>query len=170
MLAPAYKYNMTDLQAARGLRQLRRFPGFQAERERIVARYDAHFADLPALAPPPRAMGPGQRHAWHLYPIQLDLTRLTIDRARFVEELRARNIGARVHFIPVHLHPYYRDRYGFRRGDYPRAEAAYDGIVSLPLYPRMTDADVDRVAAAVREILAGAARVTTPEGLAVAAW
>ena len=153
VLVPGYKYNMTDLQAALGLRQLRRFAGFQAERERLVARYDAHFADLATLLPPPHAAAPGTRHAWHLYAIRLDLQHLTIDRARFIEELRACNIGASVHFIPVHLHPFYRDRYGLQRGDYPHAEAAYDAIVSLPLYPRMTDADVDRVALAVRLIL-----------------
>jgi dTDP-4-amino-4,6-dideoxygalactose transaminase len=163
VIAPGYKYNMTDIQAALGLHQLGRFAALQAERRRIVARYDAHFADLPEIIPPPHAARDGDEHAWHLYAIRLDLAVLAIDRARFIEELRGRGIGASVHFIPVHLHPYYRDRFDRRRSDYPRAEAAYDGLVSLPLYHRMTDADVDRVADAVRAIVAEARRPATPE-------
>jgi dTDP-4-amino-4,6-dideoxygalactose transaminase len=167
--APGYKYNMTDIQAALGLNQLRRFPGFQAERRRIVAAYDAAFAALPEVVGPPRAEGAGTEHAWHLYAIRLDLARLAISRADFIEALRARGIGASVHFIPVHLHPYYRDRFGLRRGDYPRAEAAYDGMVSLPLYPRMTDGDVARVVEAVRAIVAGARRQDSTGEMEVAA-
>lgn len=156
--APGYKYNMTDVQAALGLQQLRHFPELQEARRRLVARYDAGLAGLAAVQPPPHlpadgTTGEGTVHAWHLYAIHLDLTQLTIDRAQFIEALRARGIGASVHFIPIHLHPYYRDRFGFVRGDYPCAEAAYDGLVSLPLYPRMADADIDRVVAAVRAIV-----------------
>ena len=153
VVAPGYKYNMTDLQAALGLRQLARLEGFLADRRRIVARYDARFAELPEIARPSHPEDPLSRHAWHLYAIQLDLDRLTIDRAGFIEELRRRNIGASVHFIPVHLHPYYRDRFGLGRGAYPQAEYFYDRIVSLPLYPDLTDDDVERVADAVREIV-----------------
>ncbi len=166
VIAPGFKYNMTDLQAALGLRQLQRFAGFQADRLRLIERYDAHFAAMPEVLIPPHADQPDMVHAWHLYAVRLDLDQLPIDRAHFIEELRARNIGASVHFIPVHLHPYYRDRFGFRRGDYPVAEAAYDRLVSLPLYPRMTDADVDRVAEAVRGIIAEAQRRQTPAAAA----
>ena len=94
------------------------------------------------------------RHVWHLYPVRLRLENLTLDRAAFISEMKARNIGTSVHFIPVHLHPYYRDAFGFKRGDYPVAEDAYDRLVSLPIYPRMTDDDVKDVIAAVLDILA----------------
>lgn len=151
VVAPGYKYNMTDIQAALGLQQLARLEQFLAIRERIVVAYERQFADLPELIRP--LVRSGQRHAWHLYAIQLDLDHLTITRAQFIDALRARNIGASVHFIPVHLHPYYRDRFSFRPGDYPQAERTYDRILSLPLYPRMTGDDVDRVINAVREIV-----------------
>jgi dTDP-4-amino-4,6-dideoxygalactose transaminase len=93
------------------------------------------------------------RHAWHLYVIQLELESLRIDRAQFIEELLAEKIGTSVHFIPVHLHPFYRERFGFKKGDYPKAERVYDRIVSLPLYPKMTEKDVDDVICAVKGIL-----------------
>ena len=92
------------------------------------------------------------RHVWHLYPIRLRLEAIGIDRAAFIEELKARKIGASVHFIPVHLHPYYRDKFGFKRGDFPAAEAAYDAEISLPIYQRMSDGDIQDVIEAVLEI------------------
>ncbi len=91
-------------------------------------------------------------HAWHLYVVRLRPGALRIDRTAFVEELRGRGIGASVHFIPLHLHPLHRDMFGYRRGDFPAAEEAYDGAVSLPLYPSLTDGEVDRVCDAVRSI------------------
>jgi dTDP-4-amino-4,6-dideoxygalactose transaminase len=93
------------------------------------------------------------RHAWHLYVIQLDLERLTINRAQFIEALRAEKIGTSVHFIPVHLHPYYRQTFGYTQGDFPNAERAYERIVSLPLYPKMTEEDVRDVIAAVDKVV-----------------
>jgi dTDP-4-amino-4,6-dideoxygalactose transaminase len=149
--APGYKCNMTDIQAAIGLQQLARFTSMQEQRRRIVATYDHGLADLPEIITP--TTNPNVEHAWHLYVIQLDLERLTIDRAQFIEELRTRGIGASVHFIPLHLHPYYRDRFGYSLGDYPRAEYLYERIVSLPLYPRMTESDIDRVIDAVHNIV-----------------
>jgi dTDP-4-amino-4,6-dideoxygalactose transaminase len=147
---PGFKYNMFDMQAALGLIQLDRFDAMQACHDEIAAAYHAAFAGHPALNVP--IARDHVRHVWHLYPLRLRLDALTIDRAAFIDELKARNIGTSVHFIPVHLHPYYRDRFGFKRGDYPVAEAAYDAEISLPIYPRMTDADVQDVVEAVLDV------------------
>jgi dTDP-4-amino-4,6-dideoxygalactose transaminase len=146
-----YKYNMTDIQAALGLHQLARLEEFLDARQRIVALYDDAFGQMPEIQTPMTRND--VRHAWHLYVIQLELDRLTIDRAGFIEALRAENIGTSVHFIPVHLHPFYGERFGFRRGDYPHAEHAYDRILSLPLYPKMTKADARDVIVAVKRIV-----------------
>ena len=150
VLAPGFNYAMTDIQAALGIHQLKRLEAFQARRTHIANQYDALFSDLPELARPPVR---GEIvHAWHLYPIRLQLDRLSINRAQFIEELRERGIGTSVHFIPIHLHPYYREALSLGPGDFPVAEAIYEGLISLPIYPRMEDADVERVATAVREI------------------
>ncbi len=108
-----YKYNMTDIQAALGIHQLRKLDGFIAARQRIARLYDQAFADMPEIETP--IVHPGRSHAYHLYAIRLNLERLTIDRAQFIEELKGLNIGTSVHFIPVHLHPYYRETFGYRR-------------------------------------------------------
>lgn len=150
VLAPGFNYAMTDIQAALGIHQLTRLEAFQARRTHIANQYNALFADVPELIRPPVR---GEIvHAWHLYPIRLQLDRLSIDRAQFIEELRERGIGTSVHFIPIHLHPYYREALSLRPGDFPVTEAIYEGLISLPIYPRMEDASVERVAAAVREI------------------
>ncbi len=133
VVLPGFKCNMTDLQAALGLPQLEKLPRFQERRLEIVARYSAAFGAMPEIEVPVERDGASS--AWHLYVIRLNLDRLTIDRGRFIEELAARNIGTSVHFIPVHLHPYYRDRYGFAPEDFPVAYGAYQRIVSLPLHP-----------------------------------
>jgi dTDP-4-amino-4,6-dideoxygalactose transaminase len=150
VVAAGFKYNMTDIQAALGLIQLRRLPEFQQRRRAIVERYDQGFAGLEAVERPARR--PNIEHAWHLYILRLHLERLTIDRARFIEELKALKIGTSVHFIPVHLHAYYRDKYGFKPDDFPIAHGQYQRIVSLPLYPRMTDTDVTDVIEAVTAV------------------
>jgi UDP-4-amino-4,6-dideoxy-N-acetyl-beta-L-altrosamine transaminase len=146
-----YKCNMTDIQAALGIHQLARLEGFLEARRRIVATYNETFGEMPELRIP--IVNYDICHAWHLYVIQLNLERLTIDRAQFIEALRAENIGTSVHFIPVHLHPYYRQRFSYRRGDFPAAERIYDRIVSLPLYPRLTEADVRDVITAVSKVI-----------------
>ena len=150
VLAPGFNYAMTDIQAALGIHQLKRLEAFQARRTHIANQYNALFAGVPELIRPP--MRDEIVHAWHLYPIRLQLDRLTIDRAHFIEELRERGIGTSVHFIPIHLHPYYRKALSLGPGDFPVTEAIYEGLISLPIYPRMEDASVERVAAAVREI------------------
>ena len=156
ILAPGFKYNLTDIAAAIGIQQLRKAHAFHRRRLAIADRYDAGLADVPGVTLPRVADREG--HAWHLYVIQLDPARLAIDRAAFVDRLIARNIGVSVHFIPLHVLPYYRDRYGLRPDDYPNAWAAYERIVSLPIYAKMTDEDVRHVIEAVRDVAREARR------------
>jgi dTDP-4-amino-4,6-dideoxygalactose transaminase len=151
VVVPGYKDNMTDIQAALGIHQLRKLDNFIAVRQQYARQYDQAFADMPEVATP---LTHGDRnHIYHLYVLRLRLDRLTIDRAQFIEELKAHNIGASVHFIPVHIHPFYRDTYGYAKGSLPVAERMYEQILSLPLYPRMGEADVEDVVAAVRSII-----------------
>jgi dTDP-4-amino-4,6-dideoxygalactose transaminase len=157
VLEPGYKYNMTDIQAALGIHQLRRLDGFIRRRQEIAALYDEAFADLPGILLPPRL--PDRNHTFHLYPIRLEAGRLQLNRADLIEDLRARNIGTSVHFIPLHRHPFYRERYGYRPQQFPVAEQIYRGLLSLPLYPKMTDQDARDVITAVRETV-DAHRVT----------
>ena len=154
VLEAGYKYNMTDIQAALGIHQLRRLEDFIRVRRRYAEMYTSAFAEMPEIIAPSLEVEPGSRHAWHLYIIRIVKGALRIGRDRFIEELRAENIGASVHFIPLHLQPYYRDRYGYRRGDFPVAEAAYEGLISLPLYTTMTEEDVGDVIRAVKKIVA----------------
>ncbi|HKQ57683.1 MAG TPA: DegT/DnrJ/EryC1/StrS aminotransferase family protein [Candidatus Eisenbacteria bacterium] len=150
--APGYKYNLSDVLAAIGIAQLERFPEMQRRRAELAQGYDARLADLPEIRRP--RVRPGATHAWHLYAIGLELERLGCDRARFIEELRAENIGTTVNFIPIHLHPHFRDTLGHVPGAFPVAEDAYHRAITLPLFPRMTDRDLDDVCAAVRKIVA----------------
>jgi dTDP-4-amino-4,6-dideoxygalactose transaminase len=156
VLLPGYKYNMTDVQAALGLHQLAKQERFQELREEYARIYTEAFADLSEIQAP--YVEEHVRHAWHLYLIRLDLERLTIDRGQFIEALRRENVGASVHFIPLHLHPYLQQQYGFKKGDYPVAEKVYEGIVSLPLYPKMTREDVDDVIEAVSRVISSSRR------------
>jgi len=146
-----YKYNLTDLAASIGLEQLKKCRGFAAARRRIAEAYNDGFADLAEIRSP--VCRPGVQHAWHLYVIQLELERLSIDRREFIEALRQRQIGASVHFIPLHLHPYYRRTFGYQPEDFANATAVYPRIVSLPIYPNMSDDDIDDVITAVRNIV-----------------
>jgi dTDP-4-amino-4,6-dideoxygalactose transaminase len=155
LVEPGYKYNMLDLTAALGLGQLRRVAENWQIRERFVALYNEGLSEIPGVEIPAlEPLGPGDRHAWHLYPILLDIDRLTIDRNGFIDALQARNIGSGIHYTALHLQGYYRERFGFRRGDLPEAEYVSDRTVSLPLSPAMTDQDVDDVIEAVAEIIA----------------
>ena len=151
VVAPGFKYNISDIQAAIGIQQLARLGAMQRRRREIVRLYQAGLLDLDALTLP--LARPGIEHAWHLYVIRLNLDRLTINRSSFIEELRRRNIGTSVHFIPVHLQPFYRDKYGYKPDDFPVAYREYQRIVSLPLYPRMTDGDTGDVVEAVRDVV-----------------
>jgi len=147
VVAPGFKYNLTDIAAALGIHQLKRVRGFQLRREQIAARYDAAFAGLPVITPPRPAAG--DLHAWHLYVLRLG-DDAGVNRDRFIERLFDVGIGCSVHYIPLHLHPYWRDRYALRPEMYPHSQRAYERMVSLPLYTLMTDDDVERVIAAVR--------------------
>ena len=150
--APGFKYNLSDVLAAIGLGQLERFEEFQRLRAERVARYDAALADIAEVRRP--AVRKDVVHAWHLYPIALELDRLTCDRAQFLRELRAENIGTSVHFIPIHHHPHFRETLGTGPGAHPVADAAYARAVTLPLFPRMSESDVDDVCRAVRKVVA----------------
>lgn len=152
VVAPGYKYNLTDLAAAIGIHQLRKADAFQARRAAIAARYDAAFAGLPVLLPPHAP--DGDTHSWHLYVLRLK-DDAPVDRNTFIELMAARGVGCSVHFIPLHLQPYWRDAYGLRSDDFPHAQATYRAAVSLPIYTRMSDAEVDRVIAAVLQVLGG---------------
>ncbi len=150
VLFPGFKCNMTDIQAALGLHQLRKLPRFQERRREIVQRYHAAFADVPELQIPTER--PEAESAWHIYALRLNLDRLRIDRAQFIQELNARNIGVSVHFIPNHLQPYYRDKYGYKPDDFPVAYREYQRLISLPLNLRVSDQDVTDVIDAVLDV------------------
>lgn len=152
VVAPGFKYNMTDVAAALGLAQLAKARAFHARRLEIARQYDEAFRELPLLLPPrPEGMAD---HAWHLYVIRLTAA-APVTREEFIAGMSRRGIGTSVHFIPLHRHPYWRDTYRLRPESFPHAEAAYAGAVSLPMYTKMTDEDVARVIGAVRESLAG---------------
>ena len=150
ILAPGYKYNLTDVAAAIGIPQLRRCTDFLERRAAIARAYTRAFEDLDAVQTP--WVRDEAEHGWHLYVIQINPEALRIDRDVFVKKLLERKIGVSVHFIPLHIHPYYRDRYGFKPEDYPNAFGAFQRIISLPIYAKMTDADVEDVIEAVRQI------------------
>jgi len=149
--APGFKYNLTDIAASLGLAQLAKCERFLQARRRCAEFYNRAFADLPEVATP--TVREGLTHAWHLYVLRLDQTRLRIDRAAFIEELRALNIGTSVHFIPLHLHPFYRDTYGYKPQDFPVASAVYAQAISLPIYSRMSAQDLNDVVEAVRGLV-----------------
>ncbi len=150
VVAPGFKYNMTDIQAALGLQQLRRFESMQQRRRNIVQQYDAAFETISALQTP--VTRPDVTHAWHLYVLRLNETNLTIDRNQFIEQLSERNIGTSVHFIPIHLHSHYAKKYDWQAEDFPVALDNYNRMLSLPLSPKMTDQDVSDVIEAVTDI------------------
>ncbi len=151
VVLPGFKYNMPDLQAAIGLHQLKRLEQMQRRREAIVAQYDEALGQLPELETP--VARSGVKSAWHIYLLRLRLDRLKIDRAAFIEELRARNIGSSVHFIPIHEHSYYRDRYQLRPEQFPVAQREFERMLSLPLSAAHTDQDVADVIEAVTAIV-----------------
>jgi len=151
VIKPGFKCNMTDIQASLGIHQLRKLPQFQIRRREIVRCYNEAFSQFETLQIPIER--PEVEHAWHIYALRLNLDQLTIDRSRFIEELKARKIGASVHFIPIHLHPYYRDKYGYKPEDFPVAYREYQRLVSLPLNLRMSDQDVEDVIEAVSDVV-----------------
>jgi perosamine synthetase len=147
-----YKLNLCDLLAALGSAQLAKCDNFAEQRRVIAARYRGAFSALEELENPPLGEDPAG-HAWHLYILRLRPGLLGLNRNQFIEELKKRGIGSSVHFIPLHLHPFYQRAYGYRRGQLPNAEAAYSRCLSLPIFPGMTDSEQARVIGAVREIV-----------------
>jgi UDP-4-amino-4,6-dideoxy-N-acetyl-beta-L-altrosamine transaminase len=146
-----FNYRITDLQCALGLTQLKRLEAFVRRRRAIMDRYVEAFGENPALKTP--ATRPGAEPAWHLFPLRLRLDRLRVGRREVFEALRERGLGVQVHYIPIPLQPYYRKHFGYAPGDFPEAEAYYAAEVSLPLFPRMTDDDVEDVVAIVGSVV-----------------
>jgi dTDP-4-amino-4,6-dideoxygalactose transaminase len=152
IVAPGYKYNLTDIAAAMGLAQLAKTERMWQRRAQIAARYTEAFGGVAELQVPHNRAD--CQHAWHLYMLRLNLERLRLNRAQFIEEMKRRNIGCSVHFIPLHLHPYYRETYGYQPDDFPVSYREYQREVSLPIYSKMRDEDVQDVIDAVLEIVA----------------
>jgi dTDP-4-amino-4,6-dideoxygalactose transaminase len=145
-----YKYNMTDIQASIGIHQLKKVESMRKRREEIAKIYNDEFEHIDELIIPTTKKY--VKHAWHLYPLLIDTKKLNISRNKFIEELKKQNIGSSVHFIPLHLHPFYRKTFGYKKGDFPNAEWVYEREISLPIYPKMTDDDVIDVVSAVKKI------------------
>ena len=151
VVMPGFKYNMTDIQASLGLVQLRKLEAMQQRRREIVKLYQEAFANCEALELP--VSRPEVEHSWHLYVLRLRSECLSIDRSGFIREMAERNIGTSVHFIPVHIHPFYRDKYGYTDLDFPVAFHNYERMLSLPLSPRHTDQDIADAIEAVLDIV-----------------
>lgn len=158
IIAPGYKYNLTDIAASIGLVQLKKANRLWERRKKIVSMYNDAFRDIAEIETPAVKMIEnekmnGTEHSWHLYIIKLSLKHLAIDRNRFIDELKDRGIGTSVHFIPLHIHPYYREVFGYKPEDFPVSYEAYNKIISLPMYPKMSDNDVNRVIEAVLDVI-----------------
>jgi UDP-4-amino-4,6-dideoxy-N-acetyl-beta-L-altrosamine transaminase len=151
MVLLGFNYRLPDVLCALGIQQLKRIDANLARRRDIAAQYSVALQDVRGIvSPAPRS---DVNPAWHLYPIRLDLKELSVSRGEVFRALRGENIGVNVHYIPVHLHPYYRDRFGYRGGEFPVAEDAYSRLISLPLFHSMSDQDVFDVIAAVKKVV-----------------
>lgn len=151
VVAPGFKYNLTDIASALGLVQLAKAEAFRQRREAIAQSFDAAFDGHPAFEIPSK-LHAEDTHSWHLYVLRLNLERLSIDREQFINEMSLRGIGCSVHFIPLHLHPYWRERYSLTPDMFPVASCESERVVSLPVYPDMDDASVNRVIEAAVDI------------------
>ncbi|HYD78300.1 MAG TPA: DegT/DnrJ/EryC1/StrS family aminotransferase [Paucimonas sp.] len=150
VVAPGFKYNLTDIASAIGIHQLRKIDRFLARRRELARRYHEELGMLPLILPPDGK--DGSVHAWHLYVVRLT-PEAAVERDELIRRLSEQGIGTSVHYIPLHRHPYWRERYGLRPEQFPHADAAYHAMLSLPLYTKMTDADQGRVIRALRELL-----------------
>ena len=151
MVLLGFNYRLPDIVCALGIQQLKKLDANLARRREIAARYTAAFREIAGMIPP--AVRPEANPAWHLYAIRLNLEKLTAGRGEVFRALRAENIGVNVHYIPVHLHPYYRDRFGYKGGEFPVAEDAYERLISLPMFHGMSDGDAEDVIRAVRKVV-----------------
>jgi perosamine synthetase len=149
--APGYKFNMTDIAAAIGIHQLARRNDFWEQRQWVAEQYDAAFADLPEVQTPTTELN--VQNSWHLYVIRLVLEDLAISRNDFITHLNEAGIGTSVHYLPLHMHPMYRERFGYAREDLPKAASLFDRIISLPIHPAMSQEDVDHVTQTVRQLV-----------------
>ena len=153
VVAPGFKYNLTDIASSIGIHQLKKATELQARRKEIAYSYNEAFKGLPVTVPYESSLT--DVHSWHLYVLQLDIEKLTIDRNRFIELMSEYGVGTSVHYIPLHFHPYWRDNYNLEPTDFPRSSYAYERIVSLPNYPKMTDEQVSKVIDNVKTIVLG---------------
>jgi dTDP-4-amino-4,6-dideoxygalactose transaminase len=151
LVYPGFKYNMTDIEAAIGIHQLDRLEGFIGKRERIAKQYTDAFSEIPEVGVPHIASD--RRHIWHLYILTLDIDALGVSQNGFVDLLKSENIGAGIHYTSVHLQPYYQDKFGFKPEDFPNARWLSERVVSLPMFPAMTEQDVNDVIVAVRKVV-----------------
>jgi dTDP-4-amino-4,6-dideoxygalactose transaminase len=152
IIAPGFKYNMADIAAAIGIHQLRKADLFHRRRTELAALYGESLKEVEEIILP--QVQPNRIHSWHLYVIRLKLDRLKIDRARFITELTQRGVGTSVHWLPLHMHPYYRETYGYAPEDLPVACSLYPEIITLPIYPDMTGDDVAYVCGSIKDIVA----------------
>jgi len=152
IIAPGFKYNLTDIASAIGIHQLRKADLFHRRRTELAGLYSDSLKDVEELILP--QVQPDRIHSWHLYVIRLKLNRLKIDRAQFITELQQRGIGTSVHWLPLHMHPYYRETYGCAPQDLPVAAGLYPELVTLPLYPDMSAADINFVSESIKQIIA----------------
>jgi dTDP-4-amino-4,6-dideoxygalactose transaminase len=151
VVAPGFKYNLTDLASAMGIHQLKKAELFRAKRQAIVDQYNAAFENLPVVLP--QGAAANGLHSWHLYILRLS-DQCPLTRDQFVEALYAQGIGCSVHYIPLHLQPYWREMYKLKTEHFPVSQKAYERMVSIPLYSKMTQSEIDRVIRAVQSILA----------------
>jgi perosamine synthetase len=152
IIAPGFKYNMADIAAAIGIHQLRKADRFHRRRTELAGLYGEALKEVEEIILP--QIQPNRIHSWHLYVIRLKLDRLKIDRARFITELTQRGVGTSVHWLPLHMHPYYRETYGYAPEDLPVAGSLYPEIITLPIYPDMTGDDVAYVCGSIKDIVA----------------
>lgn len=150
MVLLGFNYRLPDFACALGIEQLKKLDANLERRRQIAWRYSEAFRSIPGVLTP--SVRPEVNPAWHLYPIRIQTEKLAADRAQVFRALRAENIGVNVHYIPVHLHPYYHDRFGFQGGEFPVAEGAYARLISLPMFHGMSNQDVDDVIAAVAKV------------------
>jgi perosamine synthetase len=151
MVLLGFNYRLTDIACALGLQQMKKLEANLARRRQVAARYAAEFRQMPGVFVP--QTHEDVSHAWHLYPIRLNLTKLSTGRDEVFQALRAENIGVNVHYIPVHRHPYYEDRFGYKGGEYPVAEDAYGRLISLPMFHGIGDSDIEDVVHAVSKVV-----------------
>jgi len=161
IIAPGFKYNMADIAAAIGIHQLRKADRFHRRRTELAGLYGESLKEVEEIILP--QIQPNRIHSWHLYVIRLKLDRLKIDRARFITELTQRGVGTSVHWLPLHMHPYYRKTYGYAPEDLPMAGSLYPEIITLPIYPDMTGDDVSYVCNSIKDIVALNRRVVASE-------